>query len=269
MASGTLVVVFGENIEMMIKNKLYNGTVTLNFDGFRHKYMWVEKNKEIKSVTTILKVINKPALINWASGCAVDYISGQIEPGKSYDELELSAMYSGARKAHWQKKEDAGDLGTFLHKWVEKYIKGENPGTPVNPELQESVLKFLIWVKKHNVKFLQAEQVIFSKKYEYSGTTDFICTIDGKMYIGDLKTSNGIYPEMFIQTSAYRYARNEEFPEEKYSGQLIVRIGKDGTFEFAVVKDDAMYKKMFEAFIAAFVLSNNLEMLEKFKAEKE
>jgi len=262
---------------MLIKNKLYNGEVELNFDGLRHRYTW--EGKEIKSVTTVLKVINKPALINWASGCAVDFISEQIKPGESYDELELSAMWQGARKAHWQKKVDAGDLGTFLHKWVESYIKGEKPGKPVNEQLQESVLKFLIWVKKHNVKFLLSEQVIFSKKYMYCGTTDFICTIDGKMYIGDLKTSSGIYPEMWIQTSAYRHARSEEFTNEKFEGQLIVRIGKDGTFEFGILKDDdeylvderkikgkTLYNKMFVAFIASLELSNSLETLEKFKA---
>jgi len=253
----------------VIKNKLYNGTVTLNFDGFRHRYTWVEKDKEIRSVTKILQVINKPALINWASNMAIEYVSEQIVPGVSYDELELANIWQKGRKAHWEKKTDAGDIGTFLHKWVEKYINGENPGKPVNPDLQESVLKFLIWVKKHNVKFLLSEQVIFSKKYEYSGTTDFICTIDGNMYIGDLKTSSGIYPEMMLQTAAYRYARTEEFPEEKYVGQLIVRIGKDGTFEFAVMRDDKMYKKMFEGFISALILSRSLEMLNDYRPEKE
>ena len=183
--------------------------------------------------------------------------------------MELSTLFGAARKAHWQKKTDAGDAGTFLHKWVEKYIKGEDPGMPVNPDLQLSVLKFLKWVKEHKVKFLLSEQVIFSKKYMYSGTTDFICSIDGKMYIGDLKTSSGIYPEMWMQTAAYRVARVEEFPEEDYAGQLIVRIGKDGTFEFGLTNDNKMYTKMFEGFISAMILSNALETLEGFKGEKE
>lgn len=254
---------------MLIRNKLYNKTVTLTFDSFRHRYVWEEKNKEIKSVTTILKIINKPALINWASNCAIDYVSQQIEPGKSYDEIELSSIFQKGRKAHWEKKTDAGDIGTFLHKWIENYIKGEKPSKPVNPDLQLAVLKFLKWVKQHNVKFLLSEQMVFSKNYQFSGLTDFICTIDGKMYIGDLKTSSGIYPEMFMQTSAYRLARTEEYPEEKYAGQLIVRIGKDGSFEFAVSRDDKMYAKMLEGFLSALILTNAVEALEKFKAEKE
>lgn len=254
---------------MIIRNHLYNGEVTLSFDGFRHKYVWEEQDMEIKSVTKILSVINKPALVNWASNMAIDYVSGQIAPGTAYDEIELATIFDKGRKAHYDRKVEAGNIGTLLHKWVENYIRGEDPGMPVNPDLKASVLRFLIWVKKHKVKFLLSEQVIFSKQYLYSGTTDFICTIDGKMYIGDLKTSNGIYPEMFIQTSAYRNARVEEFPEEKYEGQLIVRVGKDGTFEFAVCRDDAMYKMMLEAFVACVKLSQSLEVLGGWKAEKE
>lgn len=254
---------------MITKNKLYNGEVTLSFESFRHRYVWEEKDEVIPSVTTILKVINKPALVNWASNMAVDYISEQIEPGKSYDELQLIDIFKKGRKAHWQKKTDAGDIGTFVHNWVEKYINGENPGMPVNPDLKVSILKFLIWVKKHDVKFLVSEQVTFSKKYKYSGTIDFICTIDGKLYIGDLKTSKGIYSEMWLQTSAYRYARTEEYPNENYSGQLIVRIGKDGTFEFAIMRDDKMYHKMLECFVASLILTRGLEVVESFRPDRK
>lgn len=253
---------------MLIKNKLYSGEVTLNFESFRHKYIWEEMDKEVKSVTSVLSVINKPALVNWASNMAIDYVSEQIKAGEAYDELQLASVWQKGRTAHWQKKVDAGDIGTFIHNWVEKYIKGESTGMPVNPELKEAISKFLAWVEKHNVKFLLSEQVIFSKKYKYCGTTDFICTIDGKMYIGDLKTSNGIYPEMWLQTSAYRRARSEEFPTEKYHGQLILRIGKDGTFEFARTTDNKAYRKMFEAFVSALTLSNAMEELKIFKPEK-
>lgn len=254
---------------MLIQNKLYKGDVTLSFESFRHRYVWEEKDEVIPSVTTILKVINKPALVNWASNMAVDYISEQIQPGVSYDEIELINIFKNGRKAHWQKKTDAGDIGTFVHNWIEKYINGENPGMPVNPELKVSILKFLLWVEKHDVKFLVSEQVVFSKKYKYSGTIDFICTIDGKLYIGDLKTSKGIYAEYWIQTSAYRNARVEEYPEEDYTGQLIVRVGKDGTFEFAIMRDDSMYKEMFKCFVASLLLTKGLEAVEGFSPERK
>jgi len=252
---------------MIIKTKLYKGDVELIFDSFKHTYHF--NGQKVPSVTTALGIINKPALVAWAANSAIDYVSEQIEPGKSYDELQLAAIWEGGRKSHYQKKTDAGTIGTFLHKYVEGFIKGDSPAQPVNPELQKSAMKFMNWVEKHKVEFLLSEQQVFSQKYGYTGTLDFICKIDGKMYLGDLKTSSAIYAEYLIQTAAYRQARTEEYPEEKYDGQLVIRIGKDGSFEVKVVEDDQWYRKMFVAFLASLQLYKSLEHIKEFDPIKQ
>jgi len=252
------------------ENKLYDDKVTLVFEGRRHRYIWEEKDLVVKSVTTALKIINKPALIHWASNMAVDYIMERILPGEVYDEMQLAPLWEEARWAHETNKVNAGKLGTFMHEWIESYIKGKKPQMPVNERLQKSCRKFLGWVEKHDVKFLLSEQVVFSQKYMYCGTSDFICVIDGQKYIGDLKTSSGIYPEMLIQVAAYRYAREEEFPAEKYDGQLVIRIGReDGTLEVGICKGKPMYYAHFKAFVYALSLSNSMDSLEKFVPDKE
>ena len=74
---------------------------------------------------------------------------------------------------------------------------------------------------------------------------------------------------MLIQTAAYRFAREEEYPEEKYAGQIIVKVGKkDGNLEVAVIRDDEWYKKIFTTFIAALKLTEGMEIINKFKADK-
>jgi len=254
---------------MIYKNKLYEGSVQMLFDSNRHRYTF--NDEIIPTVTGILGIIAKPALINWSANTAVESIQSSIEPGKSYDEIELHTIFEAGRKAHFQKKVDAGNLGSFVHKWVEQYIKGENPTMPVNEELQDSIRRFLTWVEKKQVKFLASEQVVFSKRYKYAGTFDFICTRGGKpdLYMGDLKTSNGIYDEYLLQTAAYRYARCEEFPEEKYTGQLIIRVGKEGELEAAVVRDEKAYRTMFRGFLAAQNLYLTMDFLKSFTPEKE
>jgi hypothetical protein len=252
-----------------IKTKLYNGNIELMFEPYGHKYSLDDGNKRVTSVTQALSIINKPALINWAARMAVEYVSNQIEPGKKYDEVQLITIFEEAKSAHYKKKTDAGNVGTFVHNWVEDYINGKHPATPVNKGLKESVEKFLEWQKQHNARFLVAEQQVYSKKYNYTGTLDFICEIDGLMYIGDLKTSSGIYPEMLIQTAAYRFAREEEYPEEEYAGQVIVKVGKeDGKLEVAAIKDGEWYSKMFMAFIAALKLKESMDLISQFKHEK-
>jgi len=252
---------------MKMKNVLYKGEVTLDFNKYKHVY--TVDGEKITSVTTVLGVINKPALVSWAARMATEHVIACIDPGVAYDEVQLDAIFAGAKKAHWQKKTDAGNIGTLVHNWIEDYINDENPGMPVNELLNDAVSNFLDWVKKNDVHFLKAEEPVFSRKYEYAGIIDFICTIDGKLYIGDIKTSKGIYPEYLLQTAAYRYARAEEYPEEEYVGQVIVRVGKDGSFETAVVRDDDLYKEMVVAFLSAQRLQKTLKKLDKFKPETE
>lgn len=247
---------------MNIINELYGGEVKLKFDTFKHKY--TIDGKDVSGTTTAIGIISKPALISWAANTAVDYVSSQIEPGKSYDELELDAVWKAAKRAHWTKKTDAGTVGSFIHKYVEQYIKGENPNLPINEGLQKSASQFLDWVKKHNVKFLASEQPVYSKKYNYAGTLDFICKIDGKMFIGDLKTSNGIYKiEYGAQVSAYKIAREEEFKTEKYDGGLVVRIGKDGEFEFWQFFNTKPFEKIFLSALALYESTEKIKQLEQ------
>ena len=252
---------------MKIKNKLYSGEIELLFNTFRHAYS--VDGKKIPSVTTILSVINKPALINWSARMAIDHVAEAIEPGKSYDELQLQAIFEGGKRAHHAKKVDAGNIGTFVHDWIEKYINGDNPGMPVNEDLQEAINNFLVWVKDFKVKFLLTEQPVYSREHEYAGILDFVCVIGKEMFIGDIKTSSGIYPEHLMQTAAYRHARQEEYPKEKYAGQLILRIGKkDGSFELVVIRDNKLYTEMFESFLAAQKLQKTLKVLGDYKSDK-
>lgn len=251
---------------MQTKNLLYGGSVELLFESFHHKY--TVDGDIIPSVTGILSIINKPMLVNWAANTAVDSIAEKLKAGVSFDEVQIGEMLETARKAPYQKKKDAGAIGTLVHEWVEQYIHGMNPPVPVNEGIRKSVEQFLSWVSIYKVKFLCSEQMIYSKQYKYTGTLDFICEIDGKLYIGDLKTSKGIYNEYFIQTSAYRYARTEEFPAEQFAGQIIIRVGKDGEFERGIMRDDSMYRRMFDGFIAAKNLSTTMKRLEEFKPEK-
>lgn len=240
---------------------MYGGEIELFFDSYKHHY--TINKKEVFGVTDVLKVINKPALMFWAANMAADHFRSQIVPGKAYDEIELEAIWKESKRAHTAKKESAGSLGTLVHKWVEAYCANDNPPMPVNEEAIGGIKRFLEWVEKHHVKFLSNEQPCYSKKYNYAGTIDGICQIDGKMYIFDLKTSSGIWDEYLIQVAAYKQARQEEFPNEKYAGCVILRVGKeDGDLDFFTFKDK---KYHLGAFLYALELKKALALIEKDK----
>ena len=230
------------------------------FNDEGHKYYM--DNEKLIGVTTVLSCINKPALVPWASNMCADYVKDHLKPGIPMDEVEIKTMLDVARKAHTQRKVDAGNVGSLAHDWIDGYIKGENPEMPFNEDLKKSVNKFLKWQEDYKVKFLLSEQVVYSKKHNFCGTLDFIAKIGDDLVLLDFKTSSGIWPEYWLQVFAYWLARTEEFPEENYKSVGVLRIGRVGEIEF-VKKDikDNLYLK--DGFLAALSLYHTLENMKK------
>lgn len=240
-----------------MSTNLYNNNITLHFD--EEKHMYTVNDEVVDGTTTVLDVINKPALMGWAVKMAVQFFDNAFEPGASYDEIQKKAILEGASKAYRVKSDTAADKGGIVHEWIQKHIAGEKPKMPINQECLNAVGKFLEWERDHSVEFLESEKVLYSSKYNYAGTLDFIAKVDGKVMIGDFKTSTGIYDEYWLQVAAYQQAYQEEFPEYEIEGALIVRIGKDATLE---VKERAWdYELDREAFNAALVLYRRLKNL--------
>jgi hypothetical protein len=225
----------------------------LKFNAKNHHYTL--DGKPITGVTTILGVIAKPALIQWSANMAVDYICENISQLITGDKETQDRLLLEARKAHCQKRDKAADIGTLAHKQIEKWIKKEAP-EPVSEQVKKMVDNFIDWATKNKVKFLASERQVYSEKYFFCGTYDFLCEIDNKIWLGDIKTSSGIYPEMFFQTAGYQICEEEMKPELKIDGHLIVNLKKDGTIQ---EKRSVSNQTNKEAFLAALTLYRALE----------
>ncbi|KKK47780.1 hypothetical protein LCGC14_3151750, partial [marine sediment metagenome] len=66
--------------------KLYNGKVILEFEESKHIYS--VGGKVIYGTTSIVNVIEKPALRQWAANRAAETVEAFLEPGRKLDELE-------------------------------------------------------------------------------------------------------------------------------------------------------------------------------------
>lgn len=200
--------------------------------GRNKKHVYLMNGKQMTGVTTVLQVLAKPALIQWAADMACAYVKehGNIEDnpaGIFYCVTE--EQLAEARVAHAKKKESAGDRGTEVHALVEKYIKDcieNNEGIARTYLIDDPMLQeFVTWAVMHDVKFLESEKKVYNKELFIAGTADFTCEIGGKRYVGDLKTGSGIYPEHFYQTAAYRMML-EGMGENPYDGSVVVQINK-------------------------------------------
>lgn len=269
--------------------KHYRGSVELKFNTAKHHY--TINGETMDGVTTILKAINKPLLVPWAAKMTAQYVEKELKKhaekknAKALDEVEIVNLCGEAKKAHRKFTKEAGNVGTLLHEWIENWVNADiahralvpklpakkklyfdmtaperkkqgYPAIPRNKMLKTAVGQFLEWVEKNKVIFKCAEQKVVSLRHKYCGTYDFIAEIDGKLILGDIKTSKGIWDEYWFQLAAYKYALQEEYPTLKIDHTLTLRCGKDGSFEVKELDD---YAKNIETFLAALTIHRRLK----------
>lgn len=225
----------------------------LEFDEINHVYKL--DGKLITGVTTILSVIAKPALIQWSANRAVEHIGewfntnalttynnkGEEKPFVEIHKEDFLNELKEAKYAHRKTKESAGDFGTRFHSLIEDYIRisfktplykpTETVIKKVDKDLQKPFREFINWTIENKVRFFKTEERVFSEHYWYAGTYDFICEMGGRILIGDLKTSKGIWPEYYYQLAAYENAVKEMDKTMRIDGGVIVNCKKDGGFE--------------------------------------
>ena len=128
-------------------------------------------------------------------------------------------------KASEAVKEKSASEGTLIHETIEKILIGESP--VIDPSVTAAVEAFL---KFRNEKNIQVdadliEKRIVHKDERYAGTLDALALIDGKFGVLDIKTSQAIYRDYNLQTSAYMAALQNEF--KNLQTRWILRIDQN------------------------------------------
>lgn len=203
---------------------LYNGEVEIVFDEVEHVYSW--RWKLIPGVTSILKRLGKgEALIQWAANMTAEFVLTNWTEG-----CDLTALCKSAKTAHRREKTQMGDIGKEVHAYAEARLMGRMPPVP-SIQASPGCTAFDSWAKAHHVKPIACERIIFSREDWYCGCADLFGYVDGKLTVGDFKTSSGVYPEMLLQTAAYIRAIEEEIGE-RVEQRIIIRLDKKtGKFE--------------------------------------
>ena len=170
----------------------------------------------VPGVTTILGILNKPALIKWANNLGLQGID--------------STKYVDEKAA----------IGTLAHKMIADYLRGEETDTSEYSKVQidqaeNATLSFFEWEKTHPIEPALIESPLVSEEYQFGGTIDCLARITGEACLVDFKTSKGIFPEMMIQVAAYQRLLKENGWEVDKA--YILRIGRtpDEGFEERLV----------------------------------
>lgn len=137
------------------------------------------------SCTTILEAYPKPyQLMQWLK-----------DVGSKADEI----------------RDEAGRRGSTVHQLTENYDNGfevallSDENKPrYSLEEWKMFEKYVEFSNIHQPNQELIEQQIISAKLKVAGTIDRVCEINGKKYLLDIKTSNGIYNSYWLQLAAYR-----------------------------------------------------------------
>jgi len=207
----------------------------------------------------------------------------QIDGKKYYRVTSTLGIIAKHRLMNWMKKvgeKEANQilatrqaLGITVHKLIELTLKDEvyNLGT-YETEIQEGLCKFYEFKQLANLVPDALEQRLWSNKYNFAGTADYIGKYkstekflvntrdegknpkfkDGGYVVGDWKTSKDFYPTYWLQLGAYLVAFEELTGIELDGGFIcLIRNGKLKIKEKTrkeLLKDFEIYKHVIEVY---------------------
>lgn len=169
------------------------------------------KASKVPSVTTIISRFKESGgLIHWAWKMGME--------GKDYRE----------------ERDAAASAGSLAHMMVEEWIRKEgerftvaHPDPEVLKRANSSFDAFLEWANQSELRIVQHEVPLVSKKHKFGGTFDAIL-IKGKRAMGDWKTSNNVYGDYLLQLAAYKILWEENYPDQPIDGGFhLVRFDKE------------------------------------------
>ncbi|MFM2394177.1 MAG: hypothetical protein RLZZ546_2159 [Bacteroidota bacterium] len=171
-------------------------------------------------------------------------------------------------------KETAGTRGTKVHKAIEDLVNGlevkidskyENKNTGEFEEITvdeyDAIISFANWYNLVKPEVVANEFVVWNAKYNFAGTVDLVCKINGEWWIIDIKTSKSIWEEYKLQISAYKNTvlqngiegiEKDDQPTQIKTAILQVGYNRNKTgYKFTEIEDK------FDMFLVAQQIWNN------------
>jgi hypothetical protein len=204
-----------------------------------HTRYKLEDGTPVPGATTVIGILDKPALINWAWKLGLE--------GKDYKKV----------------RDTAASIGTIAHYLAECDIKNEKPDlSEYSPnDVDKAETAFLAWLEFKNQNHLEpiaSELQLVSETHKYGGTIDLYAKLNGGgECLIDLKTSSGLWPEMRLQMAAYKNLLIEH--GKTVSNVHLLRIDKEtGEFNHHRIGDLSEEWEMFKHLITVYNLKQKV-----------
>ena len=179
--------------------------------------------EKIVGVTTAIDVLDKPALRNWYAEQAAKRV---IDEWDQLQDMSPSDRFEFVKWGPRDKVTAAALRGTEIHALGDKLARGEKVDVPA--EHRGPVEAYARWLDEWEIETLATETPLCHTEHLYGGTADLwgiVGKLDGIRALLDVKTGKGVYDEVGLQLSAYRYSDLVQF-----DGQEIATPEVDAVF---------------------------------------
>lgn len=186
-----------------------------------HDYYWNGRGP-MPGPSNVLKVLQKWELARYRENQIEDYA---IRFGPWLEKGDAPAIVDAIR-------DQAASLGITVHHWA--HLIGADEKAAEGVEISEWVIPYLVGyrgflghLRASGGEILSAEHAVINLTEGYGGTYDLIVRYQGQVWLLDLKTSAGYYPEFALQIAAYGHGEFVALPNDptQYPMPQIERYG--------------------------------------------
>ena len=221
----------------------------------------------LQSVTSVLRVLDKPALLPWAEACGVVGAlklerMGELD-GVGFEQAVFKVRELGMGMD--AARDEAAARGTLVHRVLEVYgHEGKPPNiTDFEPPVRGYVSGLCGFLLDWLPVPVAIEQPVASRLHGYAGRVDLFARCDDDLYLFDLKTNPAgtIYTEAHLQAAAYELAGIEcGFDPDRV---MLLAVAENGEYEISPCHAQP------DDFLSVLETYRVMTKLRKARAEKE
>jgi hypothetical protein len=213
------------------------------------------------SVTTVLKLVDKSGLSQWAADMTLQW---------AVENASLLLSKSDESATRWGRyrwtdvRDERAEVGTGIHETIESIHTGRWNYPPLDAEQERIMKQWSLLNQRYEITPHLSEFTVWSIEHDYAGTGDGLWDVldreTGEFFenlVIDLKTSRNKWPEHWLQLSALRGADvimskqddgtwvEVDMPET--SGVAIVHLRED-KHEIDISTDQKLHELRFQTF---------------------
>lgn len=200
----------------------------------RQGYFHPDTGERLPGVTTVIGLLDKPALVGWA---------GKLCAEAGWQAAKAGEGIPGWRDVCYGKRDQAASDGTRAHDLFEQYLLGQDvERTEQDTDAAwQAFQNAKAWKEGLAIRFevWPHERPLVDAEMGFAGTPDALARQGDEVALADWKTG-GVYPEQVIQMAAYRHLLKVVDGIE-VSGVHLVRFHREhGDFHHHHYADDAL-----------------------------